>query len=97
MEVYEPAEGVKIVETGNTLSAELTNRVVEGTEVPTTEEILKYTWASSNTDILTVNTGKDGTCTVTAVADGTANVTLSVTTVQGNVYTAEITITVTAN
>lgn len=96
VEVYEPAEGVQIVENGNTLSAELTSRVVDGAEVPTTETIAKYTWASSNTDILTVNTGKDGTCTVTAVADGTANVTLSVTTVQGNVYTAEISITVTA-
>lgn len=105
VEVYEPAEGVEIVEPATTtlqvaetttFPAELINRVVDGEEVPTTETIAKYTWASSDTDVLTVSNEKSATCTVKAVSAGTAKVTLSVTTTQGNVYTAEITIDVTA-
>jgi len=46
---------------------------------------------------LTVSNEKTATCTAKAVAAGEAKVTLSVTTVQGNTYTDEITITATAN
>lgn len=65
-------------------------------EIPHTETILKYTWASSDTEILTVSDEKSATCTVNAVAAGTTDVTLSVTTVQGNTYTNAIGFTVTA-
>lgn len=66
-------------------------------EIVNTETIKKYTWASSDTEVLTVSNEETATCTVNAVAEGTANVTLSVTTVQGNIYTDSITITVTAD
>lgn len=65
-------------------------------EVPHSETIAEYTWASSDTEVLTVSNEKSATCTVNAVAEGTASVTLSVTTVQGNTYTNTISFTVTA-
>ena len=59
------------------------------------EEIQSCTWASSSLDILKVSFDSRNNCTITAVAPGTATVSVSVTTVQGNVYTTSITVTVT--
>lgn len=58
------------------------------------EEIKSCTWASTSLDILKVS-GDDTECTITAVGAGTATISVSVTTVQGNVYTASVTVTVT--
>lgn len=58
------------------------------------EEIKSCTWASTSLDILKVS-GDGAECTITAVGAGTATISVSVTTVQGNVYTASVTVTVT--
>ena len=58
------------------------------------EEIKSCTWASTSLDILKVS-ANGSECTITAVAPGTATISVSVTTVQGNVYTTSITVTVT--
>ncbi len=58
------------------------------------EKIKSCTWASSNTDVITVSGGSSAT--VKALKAGTAELTLSVTTDAGNVYTTQVTVTVTA-
>lgn len=55
------------------------------------EEIVSYTWASTDTSVLSV--AADGT--LTAKSAGTATITVSVETKAGNVYTDELTFTVT--
>ncbi|MBQ7874927.1 MAG: Ig-like domain-containing protein [Oscillospiraceae bacterium] len=60
------------------------------------EEVREYVWASEDTDIATVSMNGDGTCTITAKKAGTARITVSVETVQGNTYTNYVTVTVTA-
>lgn len=85
------------------VSAVLTNierEVEEGettvkVEVPHQETIQYCTWASSDTTVLTVE-GSSSSCTVKALKAGTATITVSVRTVQGNIYTAEYAVTVEA-
>ena len=52
-------------------------------------------WASSNTKVLTVTYDSTGYCTINAVAPGTAILSVSVTTSNGNTYSSSIEITVT--
>lgn len=86
--------------------AEITNASVNVTEGSTdvidvnltgahTERIRTVTWASENTEVATVS-GSGITCTINAVKAGSTRITVSVETVQGNVYTAAATVTVSA-
>lgn len=96
---YEPASGVEITggddENSLTLPVaemkDLTAALMEGTET-----IKTTTWASNNSQVVSVSGMNSQTCTVTAVAAGTADITLSVTTYQGNTYTSSLTVTVEA-
>lgn len=73
-------------------------QIVVGTEeVPYAygESISRCEWSSDDLEILTVTGDNAGNCTITAVREGTTTIHVSVYTVQGNVYTTSITITVT--
>ena len=59
-----------------------------------TETVREYVWASSNTDVVSISDMGSETCTLTAKNSGTAEITLSVTTVQGNTYTVKMSVTV---
>lgn len=107
--VYAPAEGVEIKDStytkveDKTLAQDATwNISVDlipcadidvnlsfGEEI----DITSVTWASSDTKVLKVS-GYGAECMVTAVGAGTAKVSVSVKTVQGNVYTTEVVVTV---
>lgn len=60
----------------------------------TTETIRNYSWSSSDTSVATVEDPKSGVCRIAGVGAGNATITVSVTTYQGNTYTASYTITV---
>jgi hypothetical protein len=59
------------------------------------ESITKYSWSSDNKQVVTVNS-KDGTCTITGVKEGSTTVRVSVYTKEGNIYTKEFKVIVTA-
>lgn len=61
--------------------------------IPNGETIKSYTWASSDTSVVTVS-DSDPICTATAKGVGSATVTLSVKTYQGNTYTAQFPVSV---
>lgn len=103
LEIYSKAGGVEIedgtsktIDVGGsvTLTADLIAREVEGVEQPIDEEIKSYTWASDDTAIVSLAGANTDWCTVTGKAGGTAKVTVTVETVQGNTYTSQIVITV---
>lgn len=60
------------------------------------ETAKSYTWASKDTNVITVSNENAETCTLQAVNAGTATISVSITTVQGNTYAAEFTVEVTA-
>ncbi len=60
------------------------------------ETAASYTWASENTEVITVSNANAETCTLEAVGAGTAKITVSIETLQGNVYVAEFIVAVTA-
>lgn len=76
-------------------AADHADELVNGT-APTvhTETVSEYVWASSDTNVVSISDMGSETCTLTAKDAGTAYITLSVTTVQGNTYTAKVTVTV---
>ncbi len=57
-------------------------------DVPHTEEIVSWSWASDNTDVFTVDNPEAAEPTITAVAPGSATLSLTVVTRQGNWYGA---------
>ena len=59
------------------------------------ETIQTYAWSSDKPNIATVSVA-DGVCTVTGVAEGTAKISVTVTTDKGNSYTASYEVTVVA-
>ena len=54
------------------------------------EQVKSYTWASTNTEVVTVTANSDGTATFETAGIGTAKISVSVVTVEGNVYAHEI-------
>lgn len=69
------------------LSAALENALTaEGAEIATTEEIASYQWTTSDPEVLSLSNAKSKDCTVKALKSGSASITVSVTTVQGNTY-----------
>lgn len=104
--VYSKAGGVQIgedgsdmtVQAGSTLediTATLIARVENGKNLPIGETIKTYAWSSSNTSVFTVTGINGSSCTVNGESAGSASLTLTVETEQGNTYTTEIEITVT--
>ena len=90
--VYTPATGAKADVTSITLEASQTQKLTASLEGGT-ETIASVTWASDNTDVVTV--AADGT--VTAVGAGSTTISASVETVEGNAYIiGGISVTVTA-
>ena len=95
--IYEPAEGAAI--TGNSTmqkgdSQLITADVLYASAAAVPEHAVRWIWASENTQIATVSQGSDGSCTVTAIDAGIVNITVSIETEEGNVYTNQIQITV---
>lgn len=74
----------------NEEGSETIGRVTHG------EEIKAFTWASGDTEVLTITGKNSSICTINAVAAGVTTVTVSVETVQGNIYTDVIYVTVKA-
>ena len=71
-------------------TADVTASLVGGTE-----EIESVAWSSADTAKVTVENKNQVKCTITGVAEGTVKLNVTVTTVQGNEYTAEVEVTVT--
>lgn len=108
--IYAPAEDVKInaesdieveVDSKQTITISLIDCkqyrdgsvAPEGTIFAVNETISSCTWASEDTKVVTVSGSKDG-CTITAVAPGTARITVTVTTEAGNEYFLSFYVTV---
>lgn len=58
------------------------------------EDVKRYIWASTDTNVATVVPMEEGICTVTALSAGNAQITLSIETQAGNYYSIEIPIIV---
>lgn len=80
-------------ETGEPIPVEPETVIVK---LPIDEEIKSYTWSTNNTDVVSISGAGDEMCVVAGKAAGTAKISLSVETVQGNTYTNWIVITVNA-
>lgn len=98
--LYTKAEDIELDENypnvltaGDTMqSAGVSLRSFAGKE--TTETIKSYSWASSNPWVATVLYDGSDKCTITGVSAGSARISVSVETVQGNTYTISYDITV---
>ena len=99
--IYDRAEGVKLFRSGNEVtsleltagsSADILADLIYTAAEYVPEEIKGYTWASSDTAVVTVSGAQTGT--VAAVAAGNATVSLSIQTVAGNAYTITVPVTV---
>ncbi len=92
--VYVDEDGIPVpdavVETQETADGE-----VLFVYLPCGETIKSCVWASENMDVISVSGEKSSSCTVTAVSAGEANLTVSVVTVQGNVFDLSMRVTVT--
>ena len=67
---------------------------VSGNEARVGEKAKRWIWASEDMNVVTVSTGSNGECEVTAKGAGTTYVTVTIETVNGNTYTARIRLTV---
>ena len=72
---------------------ELGNITADGV-VSVGEKAKYWTWASEDTNTVTVSEGSNGKCTITAKAAGTTYVTVTVETENGNTYVGRIAVTV---
>ena len=99
--IYDRAEGVKLFRNATEItsleltagsSADILADLIYTAAEYVPEEIKGYTWASSDTAVVTVS--GDQTGTVAAVGAGDATVSLSIQTVAGNAYTIELPVSV---
>lgn len=80
-------------EEGNPVVDE-TNGQVQMEDILQTETISTYSWASSDTEVLSIANNNSAVCSLTTKGIGAATITLSVTTKQGNTYFTSINMTV---
>lgn len=91
--VYEKATGATVNPGSATIAAAGTTKL-KVSLTGGTEEIESVAWSSADTSKVTVADKNLEECTITGVAAGSVKVNVTVTTVQGNTYTAEVQITV---
>ena len=81
-------------------TADVTAELVYNGSKPEAERHLEtaksFVWASENDDVIKVSNADAATCKLEAVKAGDAKITLTIETEQGNVYSAEFTVAVTA-
>lgn len=63
--------------------------------ISVSESVVKYTWGSQDLRIVALSGANAQTCSLQAMAEGTVQITVSITTEEGNSYTDTITVTVT--